>query len=181
MGCRVRWWNSRLTSVWVSGSQGGEAQEWKGPPSPSSPFPPSGTISDFISSQPHLQWPPPVPVHLDKVAHLQWGWAGGPGSGRPGTLMGPAGVGSAVPGGQREAFSRGGCDCQSWKCQVAPEPHKGLRELFVEKGSTSLRALLDFSAATSALNGAVGFGLWTAYNSSKLRGPAHPSWEKLGL
>lgn len=74
-----------------------------------------------------------------------------------------------------------GCDYQSWKCQVATEQHNRLKALCGKRAARPEHTLLDFSAASLSLNGAMGFGLQTAYSISKPRPPAYSSWEKLCL
>ena len=123
-----------------------------GSPSPSSPLHPSG--SDFQTSQPHLPWPLPMPVHLHKATWPPWGWTGGSGCGHTGTLRGPFGAGSASPGGQGKIFSCGGCDFWAENAKRFLNHTRGLRELFVGKASIRFRVLIDFPVASSSLSGA---------------------------
>lgn len=168
MGCPIRWVEpQRWTSVWVSGSWWGEVREQMAHPAVLLPSVAQCHFRFDDILPPSSGDPSPACVHLDKVAQPQWGWtSGGQGSECPWALSSLAGVGSApLVCFTTQPLLLEGSDCQSWKCQVAPEPHHGLKELLVGKGGVSWACLpsLGFSAASSlSPNGAVVFRLQTA-------------------
>lgn len=94
---------------------------------------------------------------------LKWGGQAGPGGQHPGTLSNPAGVGSALP----TCFTRWVWEALPWRgvtylregqrgSPCATEPQNGLQELSVERAAHPECTLLDFSTASSPVNGTTG-------------------------
>lgn len=133
---------TEMNLVWVSGSPWGEVQEQKA--HPAVPLPPVVWCHFWFDNilPPSFRWPPPGPVRVDKVAQPQWGagrWARQqvPLGSEPSRWSGACSSGLLPQVALGRPFLLEGKCCQSWKCQVAPEPHQGLKELLAGKGRAS--------------------------------------------
>lgn len=167
MGCHIRWVEQqRWSSVWVSGSPWGEVQEQKA--HPAVPLPPVVWCHFWFDNilAPSFRWPPPGPVRVDKVAQPQWGagrWARQwvPLGSEPSRWSGACSSGLLPQVALGRPFLLEGSDCQSWKCQVVPEPHQGLKELLAGKGRASWACLFGFFCSQLFVS-KWGSALWAA-------------------